>query len=61
MTAISLRKAARQYASHLNREQRRKWFVQRLTLTPRVNVSGSYVPPCVARQFQHIQSIRGGA
>jgi hypothetical protein len=61
MTAMSLRKSLRQYGSHLNREQRRKWLEQRMRLTPRVNVSGAYVPPSVARQFQHIQSIRGAA
>lgn len=61
MTAMSLRKSLRLYASHLNRDQRRKWMVQRLTLTPRVNVSGAYVPPSVARQFQHIEWMRGAA
>lgn len=28
---------------------------------PRVAISQHYVPPSVARQFQHIQSIRGAA
>lgn len=30
MTAMSLRKSMRQYASHLNREQRRRWLAYRL-------------------------------
>jgi hypothetical protein len=30
MTAMSLRKSIRQYASHLNREQRRRWLQFRL-------------------------------
>jgi hypothetical protein len=57
---FSLRKSLRQYGSHLNREQRRKWLEQRMRLTPRVNVSGAYIPPSVARQFS-MQSIRGAA
>lgn len=28
---------------------------------PRVCISACYVPPSVARQFQHIEWIRGGA
>jgi len=28
---------------------------------PRVCISGAYIPPNVARQFQHVQWIRGGA
>jgi hypothetical protein len=58
---FSLRKSLRQYGSHLNRQQRRKWLEQRMRLTPRVNVSGAYIPPSVARQYQHIQFIRGAA
>jgi hypothetical protein len=61
MTAMSLRKAARQYASHLSREQRRKWFEQRMRLTPRVRISGAYIPPSIARQYHHIDWLRGGA
>ncbi|MFL9904543.1 hypothetical protein PQR71_41525 [Paraburkholderia fungorum] len=61
MTAMSLRKSLRQYGSHLNRAQRRKWLEQRMRLTPRVNVSGAYVPPCVARQYVQMGSIRGAA
>ena len=30
MTAMSLRKSIRMYASHLNREQRRQWLRYRL-------------------------------
>ena len=30
MTAMSLRKSIRMYASHLNREQRRRWLQYRL-------------------------------
>lgn len=28
---------------------------------PRVVIGGAWIPPSVARQFQHIQSIRGAA
>ena len=28
---------------------------------PRVNVSGAYIPPSVARQYHHIEWLRGGA
>jgi hypothetical protein len=58
---FSLRKSLRQYGGHLNRKQRRKWLEQRLRLTPRVRISAAYVPPCVARQYVQMGSIRGAA
>jgi hypothetical protein len=61
MSIFSLRASLRQYASHLSKEQRRKWFAQRCRLTPKVSVSSAYIPPSIARQYQHILSIRGGA
>lgn len=58
---FSLRKSLRQYGAHFNREQRRSWLEQRARLTPRVRISGAYVPPCVARQYVQMGSIRGAA
>jgi hypothetical protein len=60
-TPMSLRKSMRAYTSHLNREQRRQWLIQRLRLTPKVNISGSYLPPSVARQYVQIEWLRGAA
>lgn len=61
MTAMSLRKSLRQYGSHLNKAQRRKWLSMRLERSPRVPISTGYVPPNVARQFVQMGSIRGAA
>lgn len=58
---FALRASLRQYGSHLNREQRRRWLEMRMRLTPRVNVGIGYIPPSVARQFHHIDWLRGGA
>lgn len=58
---FSLRKSLREYGAHFNKEQRRSWLIQRLRLTPRVNVGIGYIPPSVARQFHHIDWLRGGA
>lgn len=58
---FALRKSLKQYASHLNREQKRRWVQQRLTLTPRVHISGAYIPPSVARQYHYIEWLRGAA
>lgn len=51
---MSLRASLRKYASHLNREQRRAWMIQRLERTPRVHISGAYVAPSIARQFVYL-------
>jgi hypothetical protein len=59
MSIFSLRAPLRQYCSHLNREQRRSWMTQRMRLTPKVNISGAYVPPSVARQYKHVEWLRG--
>lgn len=58
---FALRKSLREYGSHFNPEQRRSWLAQRARLTLRVNISGGYVPPSVARQFVQMDSIRGAA
>ncbi|WP_207000907.1 hypothetical protein [Trinickia mobilis] len=59
MSPLSLRPSIRKYASHLSREQRRAWMRQRLARSPRVSISGGYVPPSVARQF--VRTPIGGA
>ena len=61
MSIFSLRKPLRLYASHLNHAQKLKWLEQRMRLTPKVCISGAYIPPSVARQYHHIEWLRGGA
>lgn len=43
------------------RQREAKAALERRGVAPKVAISQHYVPPSVARQFQHIQSIRGGA
>jgi len=43
------------------RQREAKAALARQGVEPKVNISGAYIPPDVARQYQHIQSIRGAA
>jgi hypothetical protein len=51
MSLFSYRKHLR-YLSH---SQRRLWWEQRKRLTPRVRISGAYIPPSVAREFMYVK------
>lgn len=55
---FALRALLRQYGSHLNRQQRRAWLIQRLERSPRVPISTGYVAPSIARTYTHM-SVRG--
>ena len=55
MTSLfALRAPCRRYCQHLSRAQRRAWFIQRATLTPRVDIGRHAVPYTVARQFSRV-------
>lgn len=43
------------------RQREAKAALERRGVAPKVVISGAYVPPNVARQFQHIEWMRGAA
>jgi hypothetical protein len=47
--------AYRKHLRFLTRHQRRRWWDQRKRLTPRVQISGAYVPPNVTREFTYVK------
>lgn len=53
MKPMSLRRSLRQYATHLNRAQRRAWMIQRLERSPRVSISAGYLVPAIARTYAY--------
>jgi hypothetical protein len=47
--------AYRKHLRFLSRVHRRQWWDQRKRLTPRVSISGAYVPPSVSREFAYVK------
>lgn len=47
--------AYRKHLRFLTPYQRRRWWDQRKRLTPRVQISGAYVPPNVTREFTYVK------
>jgi hypothetical protein len=45
----------RKHLRFLTHSQRRRWWDQRKRLTPRVKISGAYVPPSVTREFAYVK------
>jgi hypothetical protein len=45
----------RKHLRFLTHSQRRRWWDQRKRLTPRVKISGAYVPPNVSREFTYVK------
>jgi hypothetical protein len=45
----------RKHLRFLTHSQRRRWWDQRKRLTPRVKISGAYVPPSVTREFTYVK------
>ncbi|MFT4064848.1 hypothetical protein [Paraburkholderia sp.] len=45
----------RKHLRFLTRAQRRRWWDQKKRLTPRVRISGAYVPPNVSREFVYVK------
>lgn len=45
----------RKHLRFLTHSQRRRWWDQRKRLTPRVRISGAYVPPNVSREFAYVK------
>lgn len=56
MRIMAIRKLVRQYASHLEGEQRKRWMAQRLTLTPKVPIST--MPQSFVRQHVYTSQAR---
>jgi hypothetical protein len=47
--------AYRKHLRFLTPVQRRRWWDQKKRLTPRVRISGAYVPPNVTREFTYVK------
>ena len=47
--------AYRKHLRFLSQTNRRQWWDQRKRLTPRVKISGAYVPPSVTREFAYVK------
>ncbi|SOE58027.1 hypothetical protein SAMN05414139_01312 [Burkholderia sp. D7] len=47
--------AYRKHLRFLSQTNRRQWWDQRKRLTPRVRISGAYVPPSVTREFAYVK------
>jgi len=47
--------AYRKHLRFLSPVQRRRWWDQKKRLTPRVRISGAYVPPNVTREFTYVK------
>lgn len=47
--------AYRKHLRFLTPHQRRRWWDQKKRLTPRVRISGAYVPPSVTREFTYVK------
>ncbi|CAN7163161.1 hypothetical protein LJR029_000207 [Caballeronia sp. LjRoot29] len=47
--------AYRKHLRFLSQTHRRQWWDQRKRLTPRVKISGAYVPPSVTREFAYVK------
>ncbi|WP_321964284.1 hypothetical protein [Paraburkholderia sp. J7] len=47
--------AYRKHLRFLTPFQRRRWWDQKKRLTPRVRISGAYVPPNVTREFTYVK------
>ena len=47
--------AYRKHLRFLSHSQRRLWWDQKKRLTPRVKISGAYVPPSVTREFTYVK------
>ncbi|CAH2810895.1 MAG: FIG00452683: hypothetical protein [Candidatus Burkholderia crenata] len=47
--------AYRKHLRFLSRTHQRQWWDQRKRLTPRVRISGAYVPPSVTREFAYVK------
>jgi hypothetical protein len=47
--------AYRKHLRFLSHVHRRQWWDQRKRLSPRVRISGAYVPPNVSREFAYIK------
>ncbi|NIE67644.1 hypothetical protein [Burkholderia sp. Ax-1719] len=47
--------AYRKHLRFLTPHQRRRWWDQKKRLTPRVQISGAYVPPSVSREFAYVK------
>jgi hypothetical protein len=45
----------RKHLRFLTHSQRRRWWDQKKRLTPRVKISGAYVPPNVIREFTYVK------
>ena len=45
----------RKHLRFLTHSQRRRWWDQKKRLTPRVKISGAYVPPNVMREFTYVK------
>jgi hypothetical protein len=45
----------RKHLRFLTHSQRRRWWDQKKRLTPRVQISGAYVPPSVTREFTYVK------
>ncbi|TDY37019.1 hypothetical protein BX592_1477 [Paraburkholderia rhizosphaerae] len=45
----------RKHLRFLTHSQRRRWWDQKKRLTPRVKISGAYVPPSVTREFTYVK------
>ena len=45
----------RKHLRFLSHSQRRLWWDQKKRLTPRVKISGYYVPPSVTREFTYVK------
>jgi hypothetical protein len=45
----------RKHLRFLTHAQRRRWWDQKKRLTPRVRISGAYVPPSVSREFAYVK------
>ena len=45
----------RKHLRFLTHSQRRRWWDQKKRLTPRVKISGAYVPPNVTREFTYVK------
>ncbi|MGH8781333.1 hypothetical protein [Paraburkholderia sp.] len=45
----------RKHLRFLTPLQRRRWWDQKKRLTPRVRISGAYVPPSVSREFTYVK------
>ncbi|MGF6728306.1 hypothetical protein OKW50_000387 [Paraburkholderia youngii] len=45
----------RKHLRFLTHAQRRRWWDQKKRLTPRVRISGAYLPPNVSREFVYVK------